>query len=72
MCRIIDACSGRGSTILYGRGGYKKNRKQVVMVACSAKEMYLIEQAVKNRDDAVFMVVMDSNEVHGEGFRVIR
>lgn len=72
MCRIIDACSGRGSTILYGRGGYKKNRKQVVLVACSAKEMYLIEQAVKNRDDAVFMVVMNSNEVHGEGFRVIR
>ncbi|MFQ8599605.1 MAG: YitT family protein [Oscillospiraceae bacterium] len=72
MCQLIDACSGRGSTILYGRGGYKQNRKQVVMVACSAREMYLIEQAVKNRDDEVFMVVMDSNEVHGEGFRVIR
>ena len=42
LCECIDECSGRGSTILEARGGYRQDRKQVVMVACSHKEMYQI------------------------------
>lgn len=72
MCGLIDQCSGRGSTILEGRGGYQNGTKQVVMVACNSREMYQIEQAIKDLDDSSFMIVMSSNEVHGEGFRVIR
>lgn len=71
VCGLIDQCSGRGSTILEGRGGYKNRKKQVVMVACSDKEMYHIQQAIKHFDDDAFMIVMNSHEVHGEGFRVI-
>lgn len=72
MCSLIDECTGRGSTILEARGGYQNSTKQVVMVACNAKEMYQIEKAVRDLDDSSFMIVMSSNEVHGEGFRVIR
>lgn len=72
MCSLIDECTGRGSTILEARGGYQNSIKQVVMVACNAKEMYQIEKAVRDLDDSSFMIVMSSNEVHGEGFRVIR
>ena len=71
ICDVIDRTTGRGSTILDGRGGYRKGRKQVVMVACNTKEMYRIEKAVKAQDEEAFMIVMNSNEVHGEGFRVI-
>ncbi len=71
VCDLIDRCSGRGSTILDARGGYKKHQKQVVMVACSDKEMYQIQKAVKHFDEGSFMIVMNSNEVHGEGFRVV-
>ncbi len=71
ICDVIDRATGRGSTILDGRGGYRKGRKQVVMVACNTKEMYRIEKAVKAQDEEAFMIVMNSNEVHGEGFRVI-
>ena len=46
--------------------------KDVVMVACSSREMYAIERAVKQVDEKSFMIVMNSTEVHGEGFRVIR
>jgi uncharacterized membrane-anchored protein YitT (DUF2179 family) len=70
ICDLIDDCCGRGSTILDGRGGYKKDDKQVVMVACSTKEMYQVEKCVKKLDDEVFIIVMDANEIHGEGFRV--
>lgn len=72
ICDLIDECSNRGSTILNGRGGYKKDEKQVVMVACSSKEMYQIEKHVKQEEPEVFMIVMDANEVHGEGFRVVK
>lgn len=72
MCSLIDRCTGRGSTILDARGGYQNQAQQVVMVACNAKEMYQIEKAIRDLDDSSFMIVMSSNEVHGEGFRVIR
>lgn len=72
MCALIDDRTGRGSTILEARGGYQNSAKQVVMVACNSKEMYQIERAIKELDDSSFMIVMSSNEVHGEGFRVIR
>ena len=70
VCDLIDECCGRGSTILDGRGGYKKDEKQVVMVACNAKQMYQVEKAVKELEEEVFIIVMDANEIHGEGFRV--
>lgn len=72
MCALIEQCAGRGSTILEARGGYRSTTKQVVMVACNSREMYQIEKAVKELDDDSFMILMDSNEVHGEGFHVIR
>ena len=72
MCDAIDKRTGRGSTILQGRGGYKKDEKQVVMVACNNKEMYHIEKTVKEIDEEAFMIIMNSTEVHGEGFKVIR
>lgn len=72
LCECIDECSGRGSTILEARGGYRQDQKQVVMVACSHKEMYQIQNTVKEHDRDAFLIVMDSSEVHGEGFRVIQ
>lgn len=72
VCALIDRCTGRGSTILEARGGFQYHTKQVVMVACNSKEMYQLEKAIKELDDNSFMIVMSSNEVHGEGFRVIR
>ena len=72
MCDAIDAACGRGSTILKAQGGYQGDDKQVVMVACSNKEMYQVEKTAKKVDPNIFMIVMDSNEVHGEGFKVTK
>lgn len=72
ICKIIDDCIGRGSTILPAQGGYQGERKQIVMCACSNKEMYFIQQAVKEADPDSFFIILESNEVHGEGFHMIR
>lgn len=66
----IDQCCGRGSTILHGRGGYQGDGKEVVLVACDNKQMYFVQQTVKQVDPKAFTVVLESNEVHGEGFEM--
>ena len=71
ICDAIGKYCSRGSTILEGRGGYHKSGKQVVMVACSKKQMYQVENVVKSVDENVFIIIMEANEVHGEGFRVV-
>ena len=71
ICDVIDACCQRGSTILEAKGGYKEDKKEVVMCACNSKEMYQVRKAVKEADPLSFFVVMESYEVHGEGFEMI-
>lgn len=65
----IDHYSGRGSTLLEGKGSYTGVKKEVVMCACSTKEMYKIRKMVNEVDPTAFTVIMESNEVVGEGFK---
>ena len=65
----IDQYSGRGSTILQGRGSYSGVPKDVVMCACNNKQMYTIKKMVHEIDPQAFTVIMESNEVVGEGFK---
>ncbi len=68
----IDELSRRGTTILQAQGGYKGERRDVVLCACSNKDMIHVERAVKAVDPRAFTVILESNEVLGEGFRHIR
>ncbi len=72
ICNLIDEISARGSTILDGHGGFQGDKKQVVMCACSNKEMYQIQTAIKEADPSSFMIILESNEVHGEGFHMLK
>lgn len=72
VTKAIDGCCKRGSTILKGMGGYKMDEKEVVVCACSSKEMYFVQQVVKEVDPASFTVILESNEVHGEGFKMFQ
>ncbi len=65
----IDEYSGRGSTILEGIGSYSKNHKDVVMCACNNKQMYTIKKMVREIDPKAFTIIVESNEVVGEGFK---
>lgn len=69
---VIEECCGRGSTLIKAVGGYQKTDKQVVMCACNNKQMYFVQKAVKAADPDSFMVVLESNEVHGEGFQTLQ
>lgn len=68
-CNEIDRVADRGSTILQGRGGYGGQPKDVVLCACSNKQLYEIEHAMQVLDPGCFIIMLQSNEVQGEGFR---
>ena len=68
-CGEIDRVADRGSTILQGRGGYGGQPKDVVLCACSNKQLYEIEHAMQTLDPGCFIIMLQSNEVQGEGFR---
>lgn len=69
VCAEIDRTVDRGSTILRGYGGYKQDDRDVVLCACSNKQLYIIEKAIKKLDPGSFIVMLQANEVQGEGFR---
>lgn len=66
----IDEYIDRGATILKGRGFYTGEEKDIVMCACNNKQMYVIRKMVKEVDPKAFTVIMESNEVVGEGFKI--
>ena len=71
IATAVDECCGRGSTIIHGKGGYQGRDKELVLVACDNKQMYFVQQTVKQVDPAAFTVILESNEVHGEGFQML-
>ena len=70
ICDQVDRICMRGSTILEARGGYKEDKKDVVMVVGSYKDIYQVQSALKKTEPDSFMIVLDSKEVQGEGFTI--
>lgn len=70
ICRTIEECSNRGSTILKSQGGYRMEDKQTVMVVSSSKQMYRILQEVTHKDKEAFIILSEAHEIHGNGFSV--
>lgn len=69
VTRLIDETIARGCTLISGQGGYQFDEKHVVMCACSDKQVYTLQEALKEADPAAFTIILDSSEVHGEGFK---
>lgn len=69
VIEIIDQYVRRGATLLEGKGSYTGTKKEIVMCACNNKQMYIIRKKVKEVDPEAFIVIMESNEVVGAGFK---
>ncbi|MEG1716409.1 MAG: YitT family protein [Lachnospiraceae bacterium] len=70
ITQVIEECCQRGSTILNALGGYRQDAKEVVLCACNNKQMYQVEKAIKEVDPDSFLIILESNEVIGEGFQI--
>lgn len=69
VCAAIDRETGRGATILKGYGGWQNRERDVVLCACTSKQVVNVEHAAKATDPGSFIILLPSNEVHGEGFK---
>ena len=71
ICELIEDTCHRGSTLLPAFGGYRGDVKQLVVTACSTTQMVEVLEAVKREDPMAFTMVLDSSEIHGDGFRTV-
>lgn len=67
----IEEATGRGCTFLQGQGSYSLDEKKVIMCACNNSQVVPIRQAIHETDKEAFLIITDSNEVYGEGFKAI-
>lgn len=60
----------RGLTKLQGEGGYTGEGRTVLMVVVGQSEVYKLKAIVRSVDPQAFVIISDTNEVLGEGFKV--
>lgn len=65
----IEEATGRGCTFLQGQGAYSQAEKKVVMCACNNSQVVPIRRVIHEIDKQAFLIITDSNEVFGEGFK---
>ena len=67
---MLNTYTDRGSTIVPAIGGYTKDDKQIVITVTRRNVLSQTLRLIKQTDPAAFTFVMDSTEVHGEGFKL--
>lgn len=68
IARQIELQIGRGITILDGSGHYTGNKKQILYIIISRREVLPIKRIVEAIDPNAFVTISDVQEVTGEGF----
>ena len=63
---------GRGVTLLKALGAYTGTDKQVLMCAVRPSEVYMVRTLTYDIDPEAFIVVVNTEEVLGEGFKVLK
>jgi uncharacterized membrane-anchored protein YitT (DUF2179 family) len=71
VAEAIEEATGRGCTFLEGQGSYSLDEKKMVMCACNNSQVIPIRREVHEIDKGAFIIITDSNEVFGEGFKPI-
>ena len=56
---------GHTVTIFKGKGGYKKEKDEVLMAILPTKDYYLLRDGIKKIDKEAFFIITDTYEVFG-------
>ncbi|HLR20115.1 MAG TPA: YitT family protein [Staphylococcus sp.] len=64
----INAFTGRGSTILTGRGGYRKSETHMLYVVVPQSQVTRVKKLVNEEDENAFLVIHDVRDVLGSTF----
>ena len=69
IVRALNEQTDRGSTLIPAFGGYTGEGKQIVMTVTRRSVVAQTLRLIRQTDPKSFTFVMDSTEVHGEGFK---
>ena len=69
VVRVLIENTDRGATLIPAFGGYTGEGRQIVMTVTRRSVVAQTLRLIRQTDPKAFTFVMDSTEVHGEGFR---
>ena len=69
ITNVLNTYTDRGTTIIPAQGGYTRGEKQVVLTVTRRNVLAQTLKLIHQVDPKAFTFVMDSTEVHGEGFK---
>lgn len=69
VSRALNEHTDRGTTLLPAQGGYTGSDKQMVVTVTRRSVLSQTLRLIREADPNAFTFVMDSTEVHGEGFK---
>jgi len=59
----------RGTTVIYGKGMYKKQEQNIILCVASRGEIREIRFIINEIDKNAFIVITNAREVFGKGFK---
>lgn len=69
VAKAVMEYTDRGTTLIPAKGGYTGEGKQLVMTVTRRSVVAQTLRVIRQADPKSFSFVMDSTEVHGEGFK---
>ena len=66
----LNQHTDRGSTLVKAQGGWTGSEKQMIVTVTRRNVLAQTLRLIRQSDPAAFVFVMDSTEVHGEGFKI--
>ncbi len=69
VTRDIIAICGRGVSVIPAKGGYTGQDRKVLMCVVRTHEVSRVRKVVANYDEKPFIIITDSSEVLGQGFK---
>lgn len=71
IAKEIEHVIGRGMTLFYAEGYYRKDNKKVIMVVINRQQLLPLNKLITQLDDKAFVVISEVQNVVGEGFSYI-
>ncbi len=68
IAESINMQEDRSSTLINATGSYTGRESDILLCACSNREMYEIREQINEIDDKAFTIILNSREVVGKGF----
>lgn len=59
----------RSFTSYKAKGGYSGEEKTIMITVCNRKEAYRLKAKIRQTDPSAFVILTDTNEILGKGFR---